>query len=123
MPIYEYECEQHGKFEVIFKNYDVARTYENSHPCTSEEHCIGLHCPRIYSIPAMHPDKYWSGRMVVGEYVTSNKEAKELTKNHVPATRENIEYSQKQLPIRRKELADKRDKKKEEFFAKELASA
>jgi hypothetical protein len=122
MPIYEYECPSHGIIEVYTKvsddrNFIRCQTYLEDHQICNRE------AERIFSLPSMHPDKHWNGTMVGNKYVTSSKEYKDATKNFDVATRDRLEYVQKQLPKRRKELEDKQDNARIKFLEKELASA
>lgn len=116
MPIYEYECTEHGKFEVILSIRERTDCYACSH-----DGCLNV-CPIIVSAPSMQPDKHWAGSFTPsGDYVTSAKQFKERTKNLVPADRSTMEYAAK-LPAKRKqEREEKNDKRRREFLANELA--
>ena len=117
MPIYEYECEVHGKFETILSFKDR----KDSYPCPFKG-CDSF-CNILVSAPSMQPDKHWAGSFTPsGDYVTSAKQFKERTKHLVPADRDTMEYAAK-LPAKRKqEREEKNDKRIREFLAKELAN-
>jgi putative FmdB family regulatory protein len=79
MPIYEFECEEHGKFEALFPRV-VGVDYQ---PCPT----CDVPAPRVFSLTVMRPDKYWDGYVHPNYgYITSqtqlNKEMKR--RNHVP---------------------------------------
>ena len=79
MPIYEFDCEEHGRFEALFPRV-VGVEYQ---PCPT----CDVPAPRIYSLTVMRPDKYWDGYNHPSYgYVTSNSQLKAImkAKNHVP---------------------------------------
>ncbi len=79
MPIYEFECEIHGKFEALFPRV-MGVEYQ---PCPT----CDMPAPRIVSLPVMRPDTYWAGHVHRNYgYVTSASQLKEKMKrrNHVP---------------------------------------
>lgn len=66
MPIYEYECKEHGRFEVFFTTFSVAQAFEGWTQCMATDDLARL-ClepsPRVMSVPceAMlygNPDGY-----------------------------------------------------------------
>jgi putative FmdB family regulatory protein len=79
MPIYEFECEEHGKFEALFPRV-VGVEYQSCPTCD-------VPAPRIYSLTVMRPDTMWAGvnHRNYG-YVTSASQLKAEMKrrNHVP---------------------------------------
>lgn len=109
MPIYEFECPNHGVLELYFHKYNV----EDEIICPvgemfdKEDPCIAV---RLWSIPIMRPDKYWAGHIVNGSYVTSQAEVSAIMDGIEPATRENVEYTQKAKDRRMKEWNEKRAK-------------
>ena len=115
MPIYEYQCADGHITEEIFRNYKAPSTMICQH-CYNEDTFCGLPAKQIVSMPAMQPDKHWSGTMVAGEYVTSAKQYKEVTKNMVPATRENVEYVEKRKGEFGRQEEKKREKRRDQFF-------
>jgi len=69
MPIYEFECETHGRFEALFPRV-VGVEYQ---PCPT----CDVPAPRIYSLTVMRPDTYWAGVKTSNYgYVTSASELK-----------------------------------------------
>ena len=79
MPIYEFECEEHGQFEALFPRV-VGVEYQ---PCPT----CDVPAPRIYSLAVMRPDTYWAGvRHPNYGYVTSASQLKAemARRNHVP---------------------------------------
>ena len=70
MPIYEFDCEEHGKFEALFPRV-VGVEYQ---PCPA----CDVPAPRIYSLTVMRPDTYWSGVKTSNYgYVTSASELRQ----------------------------------------------
>src|SRR5215468_7414537 len=69
MPIYEYECEEHGKFEVL----EYRPPGVELKPCPK----CDIPAPRILSLSVMRPDTYWAG-VNHGNYgyITSNSQLK-----------------------------------------------
>ena len=121
MPIYEYLCETHGRFEVFLsfkdrKEFSLCPQYDNDFmPCENV-------CPIQVSIPTMKPDKHWAGTITdSGKYVTSEKEYQAENKHLVPATRENQEYIQKKHVQVGLERHERKDQKIERFLANQLA--
>lgn len=79
MPIYEYECEEHGRFEVL----------EHRAPGAEFKSCpaCDVPAPLVPSLTVMRPDTLWAGHQIEGRgYFTSksrlDKSMKE--KHHVP---------------------------------------
>src|SRR5262245_39412416 len=66
MPIYEFLCEEHGKFEALFPRV-VGVEYQ---PCPA----CDVPAPRIYSLPVMRPDANWHfGQEVAGHGYLNSK--------------------------------------------------
>ena len=79
MPIYEFLCEEHGKFEALFPRV-VGVEYQ---PCPT----CDVPAPRVFSLTVMRPDTYWHGVKTTNYgYVTSSSQLKaEMSRrNHVP---------------------------------------
>lgn len=79
MPLYEFECEEHGKFEALFPRV-VGVEYQ---PCPT----CDVPAPRVFSLTVMRPDAYWHGVKTTNYgYVTSASQLKAEMKrrNHVP---------------------------------------
>ena len=128
MPIYEYKCLRHKVFELyvslpndndFIKCPHCLEETVNINRIVDVEFCF--EAERLFSLTVMRPDKYWAGQMLNGVYVTSEKEAKELTKNLVPASIDNLEYAAKRRSELKKEREIKRDKEVESFISNELA--
>jgi putative FmdB family regulatory protein len=79
MPIYEFLCEEHGKFEALFPRVVGVECQ----PCPT----CDVPAPRVFSLTVMRPDTMWAGvnHRNYG-YVTSASQLKEEMKrrNHVP---------------------------------------
>ena len=108
MPIYEFDCEEHGKFEALFPRV-VGVEYQ---PCPA----CDVPAPRIYSLTVMRPDTYWSGVKTSNYgYVTSASELRQemRRRNHVVVgDRTDREAWDK---IAEKAQTEKVDKTKKEF--------
>ena len=79
MPLYEFECEEHGKFEALFPRV-VGVEYQ---PCPT----CDVPAPRVFSLTVMRPDTYWHGVKTTNYgYVTSSSQLKAemARRNHVP---------------------------------------
>ena len=79
MPIYEFLCEEHGKFEALFPRV-VGVEYQ---PCPT----CDVPAPRVFSLTVMRPDTYWHGVKTTNYgYVTSASQLKAemARRNHVP---------------------------------------
>jgi len=79
MPIYEFLCEEHGKFEALFPRV-VGVEYQ---PCPT----CDVPAPRVFSLTVMRPDTYWHGVKTTNYgYVTSSSQLKAemARRNHVP---------------------------------------
>lgn len=72
----------------------------------------------LYSKVAMQPDKYWSGQVVHGKYVTSKKQ---IDRDIEPATRDRVEYVRKRKRERDKELAEKASNNLKRYLTESLA--
>jgi len=108
MPIYEYECEEHGKFEVLEYRPPGAEYT----PCP----VCDVPAPMVPSLPIMRPDSYWAGvnHRNYG-YITSASQLKQEMKrrNHeVVGDRTDREAWDK--------IADKAQAAKKEKLAKDV---
>src|SRR5262245_35938177 len=69
MPIYEFSCEEHGRFEALFPRV-VGVEYQ---PCPT----CDVPAPLVPSLPTMRPDTYWAGVNTTNYgYLTSASELK-----------------------------------------------
>lgn len=79
MPIYEAECEKHGRFEAL-----LTRAPDEGYlPCPA----CDVPAPLVPSLVTMRPDPYWAGHVHRNYgYVTSESQLKAEMKrrNHVP---------------------------------------
>src|SRR5262245_65936235 len=108
MPIYEFSCEEHGKFEALFPRV-VGVEYLACPTCD-------VPAPRIYSLPTMRPDANWHfGEQVVGHgYLNSRSEIARANKANG-----NVEIGGgKELVGGKKE--DEEEKRQKEVEGKEL---
>jgi putative FmdB family regulatory protein len=79
MPIYEYECEDHGRFEVLFQHGPLL----DFSSCPT---CHGV-SPFVYSLPVMRPDALWAGMVHpnYGYHTSATSLKQEMARrNHVP---------------------------------------
>jgi hypothetical protein len=79
MPLYEYECEQHGRYEVLEYRPPPAEYA----PCPA----CDVPAPLVPSLTTMRPDTYWHGVKTTNYgYVTSSSQLKAemARRNHVP---------------------------------------
>ena len=79
MPIYEFLCEEHGKFEALFPRVVGVECQ----PCPT----CDVPAPRVFSLTVMRPDTYWHGVKTTNYgYVTSSSQLKAemARRNHVP---------------------------------------
>lgn len=130
MPIYEYECPKHKVFELYFhrpNDEEEINCPKCEDECEKEYMELSGYvidpfvATRIFSTCTMKPDKYWSGQVVGGHYVTSEKEANKFLGNLEPATMENREYIAKRKSQRMKEWEEKRQEGLTEFLNQELS--
>src|SRR5262245_37927956 len=108
MPLYEFHCETHGRFEALYP-----RMSDNKyHPCPA----CDIPAPRVPSLPTMRPDTYWHGVKTTNYgYVTSASQLKGEMKrrNHeVVGDRSDREAWDK--------VADKAQDAKKEKLAKDV---
>lgn len=79
MPIFEFQCEEHGRFEALFTRMPG----NELHACP----VCDVPAPLVPSLPVMRPDTYWAGvnHRNYG-YVTSGSQLKAEMKrrNHEP---------------------------------------
>lgn len=71
------------------------------------------------SLTNMQPDPYWSGQMVHGEYVTSKKQVKK--REIAPATRDRMEWVEKQKAKAVADHKEKSDKRLRKFLTQQLS--
>jgi len=108
MPIFEFQCEQHGRFEALHTRL----------PDTEYEACpvCDIPAPLVPSLPVMRPDTLWAGHVHRNYgYVTSASQLKAEMKrrNHVPVgDRTDREAWEK--------IADKAQEAKKEKLAKDM---
>lgn len=127
MPIYEYECEVHGRFEVI-KPLSLFTEYEQC-PQQLQNELFELRCTAVArlvpSLCAMHPDNMWSGIKNEQGYFTSKKQHLSYLKQHnmERADRSILEEVKKKSANKVEETLKKNAAKTEKWLAKELASA
>lgn len=114
MPLFDFECPEHGTFEVLYKKTSDICDFERCPEC-------GTICDQCIPLPSMQPDKYWSGVEVAGEYITSTKEYKKATEHLVPATRDTKEYIQKRFVEVKKQKAEKASSNLRKHLEKELS--
>ena len=79
MPIYEYECEDHGRFEMFLQHG----------PLLDFSACPTCHVvsPFVYSLVTVRPDTYWAGHVHrnYGYHTsTASLKAEMKRRNHVP---------------------------------------
>jgi|SRR5262245_27547869 len=108
MPLYEFYCETHGRFEAL-KLRLPDDEYEACPVCD-------VPAPLIPSLPVMRPDPYWAGHVHRNYgYVTSETQLKRemARRNHVPVgDRTDREAWEK--------IADNAQKDKKEKLAKDV---
>lgn len=74
MPLYEYECFEHGRFELLLPLAEAERPSVFCLKCRRT-------CPRVFSLVAMRPDPFWSGVMTRNYgYVTSGSRIAQIMK-------------------------------------------
>lgn len=113
MPIYEFECDEHGRFEEYHK---TVIDMDFSKCPVSGCRKLGNAVPSKVS---MHPDKHWNGTVTpTGVVVNSQKEYDDVMKNIVPYTRENKEFVEKQSTKRKQEHEEKKAQRRDKFFDK-----
>ena len=114
MPIYEFFCEKHGRFEKLLpmSRSDITATF-----CELREDCDEL-AERIPSVCSMQPDKYWAGQTIFDRYVTKKSE---VPKEFEPYTRATAEYAMKRREQIIKEKQERHDKAVHELVAAEIA--
>lgn len=148
MPIYELECQKCGKVEeklftriVHFltpaevkkrererkarhkresPGYDVIDTTPLTAPNELMPKCSQCRGPQLL-LPSkvnMQPDKYWSGQVVHGKYVTSKKQ---IDRDIEPVTRDRLEWVRKQKRKRVKEHAEKSAKNLRDYLTRQLS--
>lgn len=119
---YEFECPIHGIFEKVLPmdRWDIDWV-----PCELGMVIVkGVHIPceelaeRVPSLTSMQPDKYWSGQIVHGKYVTSKRD---ISPDIEPATRDKLELIAKRKVQREAEIKEKQDKALNEYLTSELA--
>ena len=120
MPIYEFACEKHGVFEMIFP---ISRSDITEIVCDKRYRkgnrifkCSRL-AQRIVSLTSMHPDKYWSGQVVHGKYVTKKSQ---ISSDIEPVNKNTRDYVRKRYIEHVKERKDKHDKDLRNFLEGEL---
>lgn len=74
MPLYEFECPEHGVFEELFQ-HPVGAAQSDCPECGQES-------GRVCSVPVMRPDSYWAGHysLTLGRHFTSKSEEKRFLK-------------------------------------------
>jgi len=75
MPIYEYECPNHGIFEMYMLLSDFDRTWIYC----PESYCAAA-CERVHSLCNVQPDTMWAGHNTAQGYFTSKSEYNKLLK-------------------------------------------
>lgn len=118
MPIYEYECPTHGKFELYMNLSDADREWVW---CTTT-HCAAA-CERVWSLVAMQPDTMWSGVTTQHGYFTSKKRNQQFLKENSLQRVERglVEDVKKKSKRRVPERLEKNEKNLDKFLQKELA--
>jgi hypothetical protein len=109
MPIYEFECPTHGRFEVIFSSVLNVNTYT----CQLDSSCIA-DSEWVPSLTSMHPDKYWSGTSTDLGYVTSQSQYKTLQKekNFEDISPKDLDGYKKQVARNKAEIEKKKDEER-----------
>lgn len=117
MPIYEYECEEHGVFEILSSMHDVH----------SKRRCIyvenGKKCSKIsemiFSLTSIKTDSMWSGVQTDYGYFTSQSQFENhLKQNHIARYEPGMkEQYQKKSDIRKSEAKEKNAKRIEKICA------
>lgn len=74
MPLYEFECPEHGRFEMLWPIRDCYRSW-----CICPE--CGFACERVASRVSMRPDTLWAGHVLENYgYVTSSSQVAQIRK-------------------------------------------
>lgn len=134
MPIYEYECPKHGKFETYYHAVDAPDFHRCNVKIKVKSKKTGKllyyrFCNRIsemvYSLVSVQPDNCWSGiklpESLGGGYVTSKKEYNKIMKNYVPRTRNVVESIAKKKKEHLKAKEEKANKLRKEAVQKTIA--
>lgn len=107
MPIYEHECEAHGRFEIILQT----RSDEEYRACP----VCDVPAPLVPSLTVMRPDTLWAGHQIEGRGYFTSKSKLDRTmkeKHHIPVgDRTDAEGMKK--------MADEAAKARDEKFAQE----
>lgn len=104
MPIYEYECPNHGVFEMYMLLEDWNKTWIYC----PESYCAAA-CTRIDSLCSVQPDSMWAGQQTHQGYFTSKSEYNKVLKekNLETITPSELENVRKNVA---KAKADKKEK-------------
>ncbi len=124
MPIYEYECPEHGIFELYMTLEDSNKEYVICTETDGKSYNIcGHDAYRIWSKVSMQPDNMWFGKQTDLGYFNSKKEYKDYIKNNnlERATRENYESAQKKKANRLETITKKNKENLTKFIEKELS--
>jgi hypothetical protein len=114
MPVYEYECMEHGTFEVLKTSYRERQEEEFCPICKAV-------CDSIASLVSMQPDKYWNGGFTPnGRYVVSTQEYAKAMEGIEPDTESNRRIVKAQKKAKALELKQKQEARLEKFISTEL---
>lgn len=107
MPIYEYACFEHGRFELLMPLSEADRPSVYCLTCRRT-------CPRVPSLSSMRPDTLWAGHVTDHGYITSSSKLRRIYRDkHL------VELGDRADREAMKKTADEAAKAKDEKFAKE----
>lgn len=108
MPLYEYQCFEHGRFELLLPLSEAERPSVFCAKCRRTS-------PRVVSLASMRPDALWAGHYLENYgYVTSSSQVAQIRKD-----RHLVEVGDRTDREAMKKRADDAAKAKREQFAKE----
>lgn len=113
MPIYEYECKEHGRFEAYYGINSKPRQVS----CTT----CGATAPFVFSAPAIQPDKYWNGHYseALGKNFTSKTEFNKYLKSNNLVPYES--GMKEQIASNKKSIEDKKDVERRKFITEQVS--
>lgn len=108
MPLYEFECGIHGKFEVLLSRLPDSE----AHLCPVV--FCAAYCSLVPSRVSMRPDTLWAGHITDHGYITSSSKLARIYKD-----RHLVELGDRADREAMKKTADEAAKAKDEKFAKD----
>src|SRR5262245_7430757 len=120
MPLYEFSCLEHERFEVLLPISDCEVAHHSCPQCGSASE-------RVASLVSMKPDDLWAGHFVEGYgYVTSSSKLDRIRKDkrHIVLNgRDDVEAMKKMAEQGRKDREAKLDRDIKEVFEEGFAGS